>query len=182
MLSPRATRVTILTATGALLVIAAWEFAFLWPYIGAQQAIGTDHAFYVSIARRWPDTGQLYLPHQLAGPYVVQTDIDNLYPPIALVLFVPFIWLPYPLWWIVPGVVVAGAVWRLRPARWTWPLAAMRHSSAAWYYSLGNLPALLGPVWAWLGRREGGVGTFDDLRRVRPRSWPPSGHRSGVGA
>jgi len=261
MFSPRVTRIAILTATGALLVIAAWELAFLWPYVGAQQAIGTDHTFYVSIARRWLETGQYYLPHQLTGPYVVQTDVDNLYPPISLLLFVPFVWLPYPLWWIVPGLIVAGAIRRLRPARWTWPLlafavawpsgissviygnsniwivafvaaglvsgwpavmalikpslgffaligirsrtwwiaaavllaislpllplwfdylAAMRNSSAAWYYSLGNLPALMGPIWAWLGRREGGLQTLGELRQIRRPAWCSAGRRPGT--
>ena len=84
MPSPRVTRIAILTATGVLLIFAAWEFSFLWPYIDAQRAIGTDHTFYVSVARRWLDTGQFYLPHQLAGPYVVRPDVDVLYPPISL--------------------------------------------------------------------------------------------------
>ena len=136
MPSPRVTRIAILTATGVLLVFAAWEFSFLWPYIGTQDAIGTDHTFYVSIARRWLDTGQFYLPHQLVGPYVVRPDVDVLYPPISLLLFVPFVWLPYPLWWIVPGVVVGAVIWRLQPAPWTWPLLAFL---VAWPRGISNV-------------------------------------------
>jgi hypothetical protein len=124
MLSPRLTRIAILTVTGVLLVFAALEFVFLWRYIGAQNAIGTDHGFFVSIARRWLDTGEFYLPHQLAGPYVSQTNVDVLYPPIALLLFVPFVWIPFPFWWAIPAVVLGAVLWRLRPAMWTWPIMA----------------------------------------------------------
>lgn len=246
-ISPRVARIAILTTTGVLLVVAAWEFAFLWSYIGAQAAIGTDHGFYVGVAQRWLDTGELYLPHQLAGPYVVRADVDVLYPPIALLLFVPFVWLPYPLWWIVPGVVVGAVIWRLRPAPWTWPLlaflvawprfisrliygntdmwllaaiaagmivgwtavlvvikpslgvfaligvrrrawwiaagilvavsllmldlnreyvTALRNSDADITYSLLDVPPMLLPVVAWMGRRDGGLRTLHDLRRI----------------
>ena len=36
-------------------------------------------------------TGVYYTDQQLAGPYVVQTQVHNLYPPHALYLFIPFL-------------------------------------------------------------------------------------------
>jgi Glycosyltransferase family 87 len=229
-------RLVILLITGVFLTLAAYEAVQLWVYIDAQHAIGLDFAFYKSVGDRWLETGQLYLPHQLSGPYVVQTEVDVLYPPLALFLFVPFHWLPFWLWWVIPIAVVGYAVMRFRPAAWTWPLLAfliffpktpsetiygnsdmwiaacvaagllyawpsvlilikpsllplaflgvrsrtwwaavgllgvanlallslwqeyptvMRNSSAAWYYSLGNLPMELIPIVAWVGRRAG---------------------------
>lgn len=74
MFSPGTIRIAILTATGALLVIAAWKLVLLWPH-------------------------------------VVQTDVDNFYPPISLLLFVPFVRLTRQLWWSMPGVIVGAAVW-----------------------------------------------------------------------
>jgi hypothetical protein len=114
--SPRAARVLTLTAIA--------EFIWLWGFIGSQDAIGADLVFFRSIAQHWLDTGQFYLEHQLAGPYAVQTLVDVLYPPTALLLFVPFIWLPSLVWWIIPIGVFCVAILGLRPARWTWPLIA----------------------------------------------------------
>jgi hypothetical protein len=60
----------------------------------------------------------------MAGPYVVQTDVDNLYPPIALYLFVPFLYLPAIVWWIIPAVVIGYVVWWCRPPAWALPILA----------------------------------------------------------
>lgn len=117
-----AVRILILTSTGSLVLFGIAEFAWLWAYIGNQTAIGADLVFFQDIARRWLETGEFYLDRQLAGPYEVETLVDVLYPPNALLLFVPFVWLPWPLWWIVPIGVFAASIARLRPAPWTWPL------------------------------------------------------------
>jgi hypothetical protein len=106
------------------------------PHIASQDAVGTDHTFYREVGQRWLDTGVYYLPHQLAGPYQVQADVDVLYPPLALLLFVPLVWLPFPLWWIVPGVVVGLTLWKLRPVLWTWPIMA---ALFAWPRGVSNL-------------------------------------------
>lgn len=105
-------------------VAGIYEFVWLWGYIDSQNAIGADLVFFRSIAEHWLDTGQLYLDHQLTGQYVVQTQVDVLYPPSALLLFVPFIWLPSLLWWLLPVGILVVAIGGLRPARWTWPLIA----------------------------------------------------------
>ena len=133
---PNLGRIVAFTLTGVLLVVFAWELAYLFPYIASQDAVGTDHTFYREVGQRWLDTGVYYLPHQLAGPYQVQADVDVLYPPLALLLFVPLVWMPFPLWWIVPGVVVGLTLWKLRPALWTWPIMA---ALLAWPRGVSNL-------------------------------------------
>ena len=237
---PVAQRRIIFITSGVFLALAAWEFVWLWVDIDKQHANGLDFAFYKSVGDHWLSTGQFYLPHQLSGPYVVRTEVDVLYPPLALFLFIPFHWLPFWLWWVIPIGIVGYTVWRLRPARWSWPVlaflvffpktlsetiygnsdmwvtalvaggllwswpsvlvfikpsllplafigvrhrswwiaavllgvaslpllglwldypTAMRNSSAAWYYSLGNLPMELIPLAAWLGRRTASRGS-----------------------
>jgi hypothetical protein len=140
-----------------ILAIAGWEFAQLWTIIGAQNAIGDDPDFYRSVAQRWLDTGVYYTSRELSGPFVVQTQVDNLYPPHALFLFVPFVFLPAILWWAIPLAVVAYAIWRLRPVPWSWPILALvialpKTISAALY---GNsdlwvtAAAAAGLLWSW---------------------------------
>jgi hypothetical protein len=120
----RVIRVLILAATGFFVVAAIAEFVWLWGYIGSQDAIGLDFVYFRSVAEHWLQTGELYTQRQLAGPYEVETLVDVLYPPNALLLFVPFVWLPWPLWWLIPVTVFAGSLRRLRPAAWTWPFIA----------------------------------------------------------
>ena len=118
-------RVLALGATGFFLVMAVWEVPRL---VGPDRLVGwlpfSDFAFYRSAAQHWLETGHFYLPDQLNGPYVVILDKHVLYPPPALLLFVPFVWLPAILWWVIPLGVIAYAFWRWRPAIWTWPILA----------------------------------------------------------
>ena len=129
-------RLVALVLTGVLLLVAAWELAFLWPYIDGQHALGTDLTYYRGVGERWLDTGQFYLPRQLAGPYVVQADVDVLYPPIAIPFFAALRWLPFPLWWAIPLAVIGLVLARLRPAMWTWPLLVF---CAAWPRNVSDL-------------------------------------------
>jgi hypothetical protein len=111
--------------TIVLLVLAALETVALYRVIDGQQAIGTDLDYYQFVAQRWLDTGVLYTDRQLSGPYVVQTQVDNLYPPHALYLFLPFLVLPDVLWWILPLGVIGYVVWWCRPVAWVWPILAL---------------------------------------------------------
>ena len=111
--------------TVPFVVFGAWEAVQLWRIIGDQQAIGIDLVFYQEMGRRWLETGAFYGERQLAGEYETTTLIDNLYPPHAIFLFVPFVFLPPILWWAIPLAVVAYAVIRLRPQPWSWPLLAI---------------------------------------------------------
>ncbi len=111
--------------TIVILALAAIEIVLLYRVIDGQAAIGTDLHYYQFVAQRWLDTGVYYTEHQLAGPYVIQTQVDNVYPPHALYLFVPFVFLPAILWWVVPLGIVAYVVWWCRPETWMWPILAL---------------------------------------------------------
>lgn len=74
-----------------------------------------DYVFYGEIAARYLADGTYYLPGQLAGPYDLVPMSDVLYPPTALLLFVPFAVLPAVLWWVVPLGVTGLALARWRP-------------------------------------------------------------------
>jgi hypothetical protein len=86
---------------------------------------GCDFVLYRDAAVRWLSGGGFYQGWQLTGHYAIwDGGSPILYPPVALVLLVPFTVLPAILWWAVPLTLIAGAVWRLRPAPWSWPLMA----------------------------------------------------------
>lgn len=81
--------------------------------------LGHDFRLYMDATRDWLASGSYYRDYQLAGPYpVAATEI--LYPPIALVLFVPFTVLPAPAWWAVPLGAVGWVLWRQRPSLTRW--------------------------------------------------------------
>ena len=143
---PNAGRIVALTITGVMLFAFVLELAYLLPYVASQNAVGSDLTFYRGVGQRWLDTGVYYLPHQLAGPYVVMPDVDVLYPPIALLLFVPLVWLPDALWWIIPGAVLAVTLGWFRPALWTWPIMAFLF---AWPRGVSNL--VYGNSDMWIG-------------------------------
>lgn len=85
---------------------------------------GIDYALYMTATQRWLDGGAFFHAYQLAGPYPIQMG-DVLYPPTALLLFVPFTVLPAVLWWAIPLGITAAAIWRLRPAPVAWPFLAL---------------------------------------------------------
>ena len=101
-------------------ILIVYETMQLYGIIDGQQAIGTDLDYYRFVADRWITTGVYYTQEQLAGPYVVQTQVHNLYPPHALYLFVPFLYLPDILWWVLPLAFVAYVAWWCRPLAWGW--------------------------------------------------------------
>lgn len=90
--------------------------------IGGAGDIGVDFRFYRDAAQRWLSEGSFYLPHQLEGPYRVTTLVDVLYPPTALLLFVPFTVAPPVVWWIIPMSVLAITIASWRPAMWSVPI------------------------------------------------------------
>ena len=65
----------------------------------------------------WLDGNGSYLPHQLVGPYTV-TIGDATYPPVTLILFVPFTMLPTLAWWAVPVEISVAALRQIRPSGW----------------------------------------------------------------
>ena len=82
-----------------------------------------DLAHYLDGARRFLDTGNPYLPSEVAAPFAYQPE-TFLHPPISLYLFLPFLVLPLPLWWAIPLGVTGWCIWSWRPAAWTWPFLA----------------------------------------------------------
>lgn len=116
-------RIAPLVATGVIGLFAAAVVVAI--SVGAAQRgeVGYDADLYARIAQRWLDTGQLYYPTQLSGPYPPEGEV-NLYPPLALYLFVPFTVLPRILWWAIPLATTVYAFCLHRPPTWTWPVFA----------------------------------------------------------
>ncbi|HEY5437032.1 MAG TPA: glycosyltransferase 87 family protein [Candidatus Limnocylindrales bacterium] len=112
----------VLMALLALLPLAyaAWQLMEA-ARVGALVPIDLD--LYRGATLRWLSGGPFYEPWQLVGPYDVRQGAI-LYPPIALLLFVPFTVLPPVLWWAFPLGATAWALWRLRPGPLAWPLLA----------------------------------------------------------
>lgn len=108
-------------------------------------ALGIDHATYNVFAIRWWETGSMYLPHQVSGPFDPRPQphdpptTPSMYPPVAALLFLPFTVFPGILWWAIPIGTIAAVLARWRPAPWTWPVM-----TAALLYP---------PTWAtvWVG-------------------------------
>jgi hypothetical protein len=103
--------------TGLLLLYGAVQFAFVLGYGARMGYVGGDAERFISSATRWATGGSFYFPVQLAGRYVPSGDV-MLYPPLAIYLFLPFAILPRVLWWAIPLAIIAGTLWRLRPAYW----------------------------------------------------------------
>ncbi len=140
-----------------------------------------DFVYYRDVGQRFLDTGALYLPYQLAGPYDVTLMADVLYPPSALVLFVPFVWLPAILWWAVPIAVTVYVIAGWRPRMWAvaamlllliWPRA-----NAAFLFGNTDMWAMAGVAaglrWGWPAILLTLKPTFAPfaLVGIRHRSW-----------
>ena len=122
MIGPRARRLVLVALVAVLCAVLAIETIQLYFIIDGQSAIGTDLDYYRFVAERFMTTGVYYTDQQLAGPYVVQTQVHNLYPPHALYLFIPFLYLPDVVWWVVPLAFLAYVIWWCRPTPWAWPV------------------------------------------------------------
>lgn len=97
-------------AYGAWLLLTSPRFA---------GGLGFDFGIYRDAAGRWLTNGQFYTPSQILGPYAA-TEGAVLYPPVALLLFLPFTVLPGVLWWAIPLAITAWRVVALRPSAWGW--------------------------------------------------------------
>ena len=126
-----ARRVVARVAQGVLLVECGWV---LWTLVGGDRRypVGVDFRIYAAAAARWLHGGAFYPAYQLAGPYgiLVPPFVPPgaapaiMYPPVALALFVPFVFLPAVLWWAIPAAAVALALVKIRPTWWAWTLMA----------------------------------------------------------
>ena len=130
-----------------------------------EQRVAVDFRQYTAATSSWAGGHGFYHSWQLVGPYPVPRQeyrpdvLPVLYPPPAVLLFLPFTMAPIlaPLWWILPIAIVGTVVWYWRPAPWAWPLLTMAALSAdtVWLTISGN-PGLwttaalaLGTVWKW---------------------------------
>jgi hypothetical protein len=132
--------------------------------------VGLDFGHYVAATRRWLETGSPYLPLELAGPFQY-SDLTFIHPPIALVLFAPFLVLPALLFWILPIAGTLAVILSWRPSRWTWPVMALLLN---WPHFAGALIVGNSNLWACFfiaglpglfGRREGRVTLVRDRAR-----------------
>ena len=117
--------VFVLLTLGILLLWAdGWRATFAaWGTEGAR--LGVDFRLYVDTARQWAEGGEFYPARQLVGPYEILTIGEILYPPTAILLFLPFIAMPTVLWWAIPIATVVGVIGYWRPAPYGWPLLAL---------------------------------------------------------
>lgn len=122
---PSLTLPTSLLVSALLAALLIAEAVTLLGQVASAQdgrSIGMDYAFYRAIGERWLTDGTYYLPHQLAGQYDIRLMVDVLYPPTALALFVPLVWLPAAAWWVTPVAVLGYAAYRWRPVVTAWPI------------------------------------------------------------
>jgi hypothetical protein len=98
------------------LFVAQWAQFLI---AGGVANIGVDYNLYHNATASWIRGDGFYLPHQLAGPYVVEHG-DVLYPPTFLVLLVPLQVLPAFLWWAIPIGITAAVVVACRPSGLAW--------------------------------------------------------------
>lgn len=117
---------------GLFLLVGAFTLYTLFTSPLYAPSAGYDFGIYRAAAARWLAGGPYFYAEQLSGPYQVISG-HVLYPPVGLVLFIPFTVLPALLWWIVPlGAIAACTIW-LRPSRWgTVAILAL----VCWPYSL----------------------------------------------
>ncbi len=143
------TAVLLALAGVRLLAVASGSFARDWGF-GNGDLVG-----YTDGARRFLETGSPFTLEQLSGPWVLGPH-SFIHPPAALPLFLPFLVLPWILWWLIPLAVTAFAILRLRPAMWAWPLMAL---CLCWPRSAGAIVVGNTDIWvmaflaagAWLG-------------------------------
>ena len=129
-------RVLLLALIG---VEVLWIGAVVAVHAVTNPSFGLDYVWHVDASRRLLETGTPYWAWQVAGPY----EIGNgaiLYPPVAFVLFIPFIWLPGVLWWLLPVAVTAWGMAVHRPPLWAWAVVTtiLAYEKSLNVYVFGN--------------------------------------------
>lgn len=157
----------------AILTVQQYAFWLASPW-AADWAFGKgDLTGYLEGARRFLETGSPYAPWTGLGPHTF------IHPPVALALFVPFLWLPAVLWWAIPIAGTAALVALERPGPWRLAAIAL---CLAWPRSTGAILAGNSDMWIMfivaLGVRYGWPmallaikPTFLPLAALRWRSW-----------
>ena len=141
---------------GAVIGFEVGFLAFMFLGSLSHPQFGIDYTWHMQASQRLLDTGSPYHAFQTQGPYTIwQAPI--LYPPIAFALFVPFLWLPAVLWWVLPVALLLYCMSRHRPPLWAWAITLL---GFCWPLSMavyvhGN-PGMwivafvaAGTVWSW---------------------------------
>ena len=119
-------RVAFGTLAGLFALLVVGKGIRVFGEATAEGRLGFDVGVYTAIARQYFDTGALYAPFQLTGPYpdVIYSGgwVINLYPPPMLLLFAPFTVLPGFLFAAIPLAIFAAVTWYWRPAPYSWPI------------------------------------------------------------
>lgn len=144
-----------LAVTAVFLGLLVRDLVLLLPNLDPAK-IAVDYNLYVDATRRAISGSFYYLPYQLQGQYDATPGVI-LYPPTFILVMLPFLILPWILYWALPIGAVVYAVWRHRPRVVAWPVIAI----CLWFPGTtvmvvaGN-PALLavgalalGTIWAW---------------------------------
>jgi hypothetical protein len=125
---------------GLTILLLAWAvvvFVFIVQGVGARGEVGYDPRLFAEFGARFVATGEAYYPIQFGEPYLAEGTV-NIYPPLALYLFVPLAYVPHVLWWAIPSIVFGWHLWFCRPKFWAWPLMA---------FILGLFPTISGLVY-----------------------------------
>lgn len=121
-------RVLLGTVTGLFVLLIAGKFIRVLEEATPEGRLAYDFRVYVDIARQWLDSGAMYAPFQLAGPYVntiyLEGGVVNSYPPPMTMLFAVFLFVPAIVWWILPLWAMAAMAVYWRPAPWSWAIVA----------------------------------------------------------
>jgi hypothetical protein len=121
----QAQRIMALAFSALILAIPTRDIVAIIGGAPMASPLGGDFAVYGNAAARWLSGGGFYEPWQLTAHYAIWAGGSPiLYPPVLLLLLVPFTVLPGFLWWAIPAAMISWAIWRLRPAPWSWPLIA----------------------------------------------------------
>jgi hypothetical protein len=128
----------------ALLAIGAYELLIGSRSFGWNATPAVDFQTYRDATVRLLEGKGWFLDRQVHGPYELWLG-DILYPPLAAVLWIPFLLLPAALFWIIPGIVIAAVVASWRPATWAFPLIAL---CLAWPLTLARV--ITGNPMMWL--------------------------------
>jgi hypothetical protein len=107
------------TAAFTAIVVVAITAVSL-DYVVSYLDPGIDYDTLIGATRNHLAGNGFYPAYEVSGPWVYTLDQPPngppiLYPPHALYLFVPFVFLPKLLWWAIPLSVFAWALWQLRP-------------------------------------------------------------------
>lgn len=113
--------VTAVTAAVVVALITVVRLAYAVEYLNP----GIDYDTLIGATRNFLAGDGFYPARQLAGPWEYYQDQPGrppaiLYPPPALILFIPFTVLPQVLWWAIPFAITSWALLRLRPHPAAW--------------------------------------------------------------